>query len=498
MVNENSYQDRPTGEPPETTPIFYTATALGPAVVGSDDPNDASILYHNIGTTTAPVATTVFSFPPQVTPAQRGAIFQTTVTETTYLSTVTVTPSESVPSSSSNSSVTVPSVQKRQICSMIFASIDGQWVSWCNEWNGYTTVKYSSYTSTTVIPSPPGADPLPKSVWDPSATSETTGTSQTSSSGRPTSTTTVQPLPSVSPVSPPTTVPATSTESPSIGGVLTSEISLTATVVITYPITTISRPSVTTSASDTVASSPTAVVPLASTLTAPNTTAPSPASPSCGQVGEFLITFDNLPAFSTNQPNNETTAPPIFNPYDHFFWSAGFGYGPPPNEPFAPHDGTELAEYNPAYEPSTLNTHAQGWELPGSFGAGPRAFNSIFWFDVNSFYIGCNSTGPEAPCTVIATGYQWIASNVPNATTTAGHEQLAFVRYFSVPGSCPDKGCPLTQISFDAGTFTGLSTLNLLAYSRDEEQVGFYLDSFEGIWTNNTCAAGQQRSTSRR
>lgn len=485
MVHHESSQDRPTNEPPETTPIFYTVTALGPAVIGTDYPDDASILYHNIGTTTAPVATTTISFPAEVTPAQHGHIVQTTVTETTYLSTITVSPSESGTSAASNLSITAPGVQKRQICSMVFASIDGEWVSWCNEWNGYTTVKYSTYTSTELETHPPGADPIPTSVYEHSTSSKAIVTIETSLPSVSTTTVTSGSLSPISPVSPVPSIsssasPSTSSSEMSSNdhGALTTEISLTATVVVTYPIATVTSTPVKASSSSTID------VPAASS--------------SCGEDGALLITFDNLPTFSTNKPDNETTAPPIFNPYSHFFWSTGFGYGPPPNEPFTPHDGTELAEYNPAYEPSTVASNAQGRYLPGSFGAGPRSFNNIFWFDAKSVYIGCNSTAPEASCNMVATGYRWVTSSASNATTNQGYEQLVFVQNFQIPGTCPNKSCPLVQISFAPNTFTGLSTLNLLAYSPDGEETGYFLDSFQGAWTNDTCEAGQQRAMSRR
>lgn len=463
MIHHESSQDRPTLEPPETTPIFYTHTALGPAVVGTDDPTDNTILYHNVGTTTAPVATTTVSFPAEVTPAQRGRTVTHTTTFAVYLSTTTVTSSPSA-----NRSVIPRDIQKRQTCSMIFASIDGQWASWCNEWNGHTTVKYSTYNTTTLITHPPGADPIPTSVYESSETSEIMETIQTSPPEPSESSATSEPI-----ASPPSSPTLSATE----GEPVTTEIVVTASVTITYPIATVSS-----TVSDASSSSTSDV--------------PAPSS-SCGQIGNFVITFDDLPTFSTSKPDNETTAPPIFDPYSHFYWSAGYGYGPPPNEPFSPNDGDRLAEYNPAYENPNATGNAQGRDLPGSFGAGTRSFNSIFWFDAKSVFVGCNNTDPGASCDITATGYRWTASSAPNGSRFDGHEELAFIQSFPAPELCATKPCPLTKVSFDATQFSGLSTLNLVANIGDQE-VGFYLDTFEAAWTNNTCEAGLERSMSRR
>lgn len=471
MRHVESSQDRPTGEPPETTPIYYTHTAYGPAVIGSDDPNDASIFYKSIATTLVDVGETTVSYAAEVTPAQRLNATNPKptpsvhiYTSTIYLSTVTVYPSQGT--ASSNMSMTRRGVQKRQTCSMVFASIFGRWASWCNEWDGHTTVKYSTYLTTVLMTDPPGGSPIPESVYKPSTSSATSEEISTSSTHETLSSTTQESAPSTS----------TST-SVTEGGAVTTSIVVTASVVVTYPVTTITH----TSAE--AFSSSTTEEPAASSL--------------CGQVGQFVITFDDLPTFSTSKPENETTAPPIFDPYSHFYWSNGFGYGPPPTEPFAPHDGDRLAEYNPAYEIPAMSNNVQGRDLPGSFGAGPRSFNSIFWFDAKSVYIGCNNTGSGSPCEIIATGYRWVASNAPNASKYEGHEQTAFTQRFTTPGPCAERPCPLTQISFDAASFSGLSTLNLQA-NLGGAMTGFYLDTFEGAWTNSTCEAGIERSSSRR
>lgn len=220
------------------------------------------------------------------------------------------------------------------------------------------------------------------------------------------------------------------------------------------------------------------------------------ASASCGQVGQFIITFDNLPRYSTKNPN-DTDSPPIFDPYDHFYWSSGYGYGPPPNTPYTPNDGDRLAMYFPAEAVEFPTASTEGRDLPGSFGAGLRAFNNIFWFDAKSVFVGCNGTATGTPCNIVATGYRWIASTAANSSANVGHEELVFTQEYSTPPLCASIPCPLTRISFDPIKFSGLSSINIAA-SRGGAETGFFFDSFEAVWTNSSCAAGLERISSRK
>ena len=508
-------QDRPTGEPPETTSIAFTHTANAPAIIGTDDPNDGTDIYHFASTGVGPAAVTTVWFPPggpvtaqaanatgpnvnglptvtstTVDYASLDTDHDGTVTVTTFLSTITEWLAPSTSSLPSNLSITARHLQKRQTCSMIFAQISGQWASWCNNWDGSTVVAQSTYETTMLITSVPGASPPPESVYSRSHTTDgdssvtiqtsapedpTSTSTPTSVPQAPTSTVSEQSTPSYEPTSTsyPTSLPGPPTQSSQLSPGATS-IVITASVVVTYPITTITR---------TFKSEPSST----STIPAANT--------SCGQVGEFIVTFDDLPSFSTSNPN-ETVSPPIFAPYDHFYWSQGYGYGSPPKTPYTSQVNrtNRIAIYNPDDETVKADT-AQGRDLPGSFGAGYRFWNSVYWFDAKSVYAGCNDT--TTPCDLFVTGYRWHPADGPNIAKAQGREQLAFSEQHTIePPICGNESCNMTLIEFDAAKFSGLSTINFLA-NQGGTNAGFYLDSFTATWTNSTCEAGVERASSR-
>ena len=444
IVYQNSKEDRPTGNSPETTSIFFTHTASGPAIVGTDDPNDGTILYHFSGITSGPVATTVVGFPPAdspkptATPPPPGApnrpqegnstevnnsfpeSHNATVTITTYLSTVTITPSPPITASPVQPSVeSLNKFEKRQTCSMIFAKIGDRWASWCNNWDGSRTLTYTSFETTTILTNVIGAQPIPETVYNPATASGASSIQQT--------------------------------------GTLT-----TSTEIVSFPVT---------------------------TITAVHSSTPPAATPTCGEDIFIKINFDDLPTYNPKDENS-TTVPPIFNPYAHFDWTIGYGYGPDPAVPFYPTSGKRLGMYQPqaSFVPETT---IEGRDQPGSFGAGRRAKNGIYWFNARYVSVGCNTT---EPCTIAATGYRW---HRPSEDPNTGYEQVAFVQHTEVASLCENKPCNMSRIVFDIEQFSGLSSLNLQAHTASET-VGFYFDDFEGSWTNTTCAAGLTRQSSRK
>lgn len=206
------------------------------------------------------------------------------------------------------------------------------------------------------------------------------------------------------------------------------------------------------------------------------------------------MTFDNLPPYSTSDPQNVTDGPPIWDRYDHFYWTSGYRFGPPPNANYSP-IGSLMAEYNPL-DAGPEYSDAEGRFLPGSFGAGPRITNNIYWFDATSAYFGCNNTKPDFLCTITATGYRWTTRAAPDGSIAGSQEVVANSQNFTLP-PCVYPPCMLTQVYFDVDNFKGLSTLNLEARSGDEV-MGFFLDSFELTWSNDTCAAGLARQSVRK
>ncbi|KAI4225107.1 MAG: hypothetical protein L6R36_004164 [Xanthoria steineri] len=205
------------------------------------------------------------------------------------------------------------------------------------------------------------------------------------------------------------------------------------------------------------------------------TTTPESA---CGaDTGRFTIDFDDLPHFSADAGN--TDIPPIFNPYHKLYFNGGFGYVPPPDDPFAPISPPQLAVYNYHTDSSISQSPDAGLELRGELGAGPRFHESAYWIDAYSAWIGCANGGPT-DCRIDLIGYD--AFNLSIAAQTVQQRPCT-------------TNCSLAQITF-SNHFRGLAGLQILAYV-DETQVTFYMDDLSLGWSNNTCAAQLERSSSR-
>ena len=212
-------------------------------------------------------------------------------------------------------------------------------------------------------------------------------------------------------------------------------------------------------------------------------TAATPATSACdGAVvsPRFVVDFDDLPHFSTGSDPNDTDTPPIFNPYRKLYWEEHFGYVPPPTDPFPPHSPPQLAVYQEAGLAINSSPDA-GLELVGGIGAGSRAADSAYWIDAYSAWLGCANSGPD-DCYIEVRGY------------TYGSNESSISQSFRQP-PCPGlKNCSLALVEFASG-FSGLSGLQIIATVADEP-VTWYMDDLSLGWSNNTCAAQLERSSS--
>ncbi|KAL8807333.1 MAG: hypothetical protein Q9200_004713 [Gallowayella weberi] len=187
--------------------------------------------------------------------------------------------------------------------------------------------------------------------------------------------------------------------------------------------------------------------------------------------------FDDLPQFSADAET--TDIPPIFNPYHKLFFNGGFGYVPPPDDPFAPISPPQLAVYNYHNDSSSSQSIDAGLEIHGELGAGPRVHESAYWIDAYSVWIGCANGGPT-DCQIDLIGYD--AFNA------------AIARMTLLQPPCPGLvNCKLAQITFP-GDFRDLAGLQVLAYV-NKSPVTFYMDDLSLEWSNNTCAAQLERSS---
>ncbi|KAK4691852.1 hypothetical protein P7C71_g5239, partial [Lecanoromycetidae sp. Uapishka_2] len=219
-----------------------------------------------------------------------------------------------------------------------------------------------------------------------------------------------------------------------------------------------------------------------------NTSSPtSTTSATCGEnTPGFIIDFDDLPHFSIGDDPAESDIPPIFNPYRKLYFQDHFGYVPPPSDPYPPISPPQLAIYRVAGIDVTGSPDA-GLLQFGEIGSGPNSNESAYFFDAYSVWFGCANGGPE-DCTITINGF---VSGVDGPSVSMNVTQPP----------CPGlKNCSLQFIEFGGSLefgsgFDGLDGLQFVA-TVGLEAVDYYMDNLMLAWSNNTCAAQQERSLS--
>lgn len=241
--------------------------------------------------------------------------------------------------------------------------------------------------------------------------------------------------------------------------------------------------------------------PSSKTSTASPTSASSSAQPSstaCGEQGDFTMTFDDLPAWhprlhkrqSNNQTSNATspditTYPPVnlVGPYHHMLFSNGYVLAPKPAEPFQPVSPPYVAAFvDPVKAKAPTNT--PNTIEPGEF-AEDNGGNPSFWFDPVSAAVGCDS--PSSDCTLEATAWAW-NSSIQDESPLHQHN-------YTLP-PCQGEDCKLKQIDFP-DNFANLTGVQFRAIADSKPRM-FFVDNLNMRWSNNSCAAGQQRDTATR
>jgi hypothetical protein len=175
--------------------------------------------------------------------------------------------------------------------------------------------------------------------------------------------------------------------------------------------------------------------------------------------------------------------PPIQNPYDYFEWSNGWGYVPPPNEPFPPQSGDRLAVWDPTVNNDTVLGSKNAADIPPGGIEALKNSSNHYWFTANSAYVGCDNQDPSQVCDFVATAYQWDDNSQSN--------QVVATQHFHIP-ACPGfVQCELTQVNFNY-LFYKLSMVQFYAALAGKFSK-FYMDSIDMNWYNNTCEAGLAR-----
>jgi len=208
--------------------------------------------------------------------------------------------------------------------------------------------------------------------------------------------------------------------------------------------------------------------------------AATPESNSCGQSSAlFTITFDDLPHFSPSDPST-AVFPPIFNPYSKLYFDNHFSYVPPASDPFSPHSSPQLAVFRTTGIGAEGSPDA-GLESPGEIGAGPHASDNAYWINAHSVWLGCSDGGPTG-CEVTIDGYTY-GNTVPTTS-----------QMITSP-PCPGlKNCSLSFVAFNED-MVGLVALQINAAVAGKA-VDYHIDDLKLEWSNNTCAAQLERSSS--
>lgn len=128
---------------------------------------------------------------------------------------------------------------------------------------------------------------------------------------------------------------------------------------------------------------------------------------------------------------------------------------------------------------NVISDNDPGVELDGEFGAGPRASENEYWIDAYSVYLGCDHAGP-GQCVIAITGYSGISGGTVNRVVTQQACQ-------------GNDSCRLSQVMLP-DSFRNLNGIQIIA-TVDGEQVNWYMDNFEGSWSNNSCAAASFRAS---
>ena len=100
--------------------------------------------------------------------------------------------------------------------------------------------------------------------------------------------------------------------------------------------------------------------------------------------------------------------------------------------------------------------------------------------------MGCDNRGPE-DCIVTFSGFVYLKST---------DEEVLEVSASATIPPCPElRDCALRPVLL-GDTFTGLSGLRVVARVGDKPVIWF-MDDVQLAWSNNTCAAGLERSRHR-
>ncbi|TGO69882.1 hypothetical protein BOTNAR_0006g00710 [Botryotinia narcissicola] len=225
-------------------------------------------------------------------------------------------------------------------------------------------------------------------------------------------------------------------------------------------------------------------------VTFPNSTSststsiiPSAIPTNCGERGDFVLTFDDIPPLSVSNASDTDVQPePLFNPYHQFLFSDGFTVVPPPKRlPFLP-SSKPLLEFIPNFEANSSNRktgpNAADHGFSGHIGSGDEGHTGCFNFNLYGASLGCDSMDPS--CDFTFTGYKY---DVASQETSLVTQQV-----IDVP-ACPElANCVLTTVDLNS-SFRDL-TYFLMNVTVAGKPKLWWMDDLRLGWSDNSCSMG--------
>ncbi|KAM0143932.1 hypothetical protein ACHAP3_001198 [Botrytis cinerea] len=204
----------------------------------------------------------------------------------------------------------------------------------------------------------------------------------------------------------------------------------------------------------------------------------------CGERGDFLLTFDDIPPLSISNASDTDVQPePLFNPYHQFLFSSGFTVVPPPKRlPFLPSSKPLLLEFIPNFTANSSNrktgSNAADQGFSGQIGSADEGLTGCFNFNLYGASLGCDSMGP--PCDFTFTGYKY---DVASKNTSQVTQQT-----INVP-ACPElSNCVLTNVNLNS-RFKDLTYFFVNVTVAGKPKL-WWMDDLRLGWSDNSCAMG--------
>ncbi|THV49919.1 hypothetical protein BGAL_0173g00150 [Botrytis galanthina] len=230
-----------------------------------------------------------------------------------------------------------------------------------------------------------------------------------------------------------------------------------------------------------------------SSVTFPNSTSSTstsitssavPTPINCGERGDFVLTFDDIPPLSVSNASDTDVQPePLFNPYHQFLFSDGFTVVPPPKRlPFLPSSKPLLLEFIPNFEANSSDRktgpNAADHGFSGQIGSGDEGLTGCFNFNLYGASLGCDSMGPS--CDFTFTGYKY---DVASKDTSLVTQQV-----IRVP-ACPElANCVLTTVDLNS-SFKDLTYFFMNVTMTGKPKL-WWMDDLRMGWSDNSCAMG--------